>query len=122
MSRSAQSAGSQAFLFWDFSSQEGDYTSPEDSQDFPQENISPLTASHGEGILEGFHSFVSAFIPQHEKGNQAKASHKKSDSGYFVTLQIIKQTTETLLGLRNNHGAASIRLLQAARKRKLALL
>ena len=37
----------------------------------------PLTASHGEEIVEGFHSFVSAFIPQHEKGNHAKASYKK---------------------------------------------
>lgn len=45
------------------------------SQDFPQANTHPPTASHGEEIVKGFHSFVSAFIPQHEKGNRAKASY-----------------------------------------------
>lgn len=35
------------------------------SQDFPQAKSHPLTASHSEEIVEGFHSFVSAFIPQH---------------------------------------------------------
>lgn len=86
----------------------------------PQENIPPLTASHGEQIVEGFHSFVFAFIPQHEQRNQAKASYKTSDSAYFVTtLQIIKQTTETLLSLRNNHGAISIRLCRQQEKKLL---
>lgn len=73
--RSAQSSSD----IFNFNFPERDYTSPEDLTGLLHKTIPPLTASHGEEIPEGFHSFVSAFIPQHEKGNQAKASHKKSD-------------------------------------------
>lgn len=51
------------------------------SQNSPQAKTHILTESHGEEIVEGFHSFVSTFIPQHGKENQAKVSQRNLTPG-----------------------------------------
>lgn len=122
LSRSTQSGGSQAFSFWGLISipRKGLHQSWRPHRTPTRKHPLSDSTTWSENCW-GISLFLFLHLSLSMKWEiKIRFLTEKSDSGYlFTTLQIIKQTTETLL--RNNHGAIFIRLLQTARK-KLALL